>query len=109
MASKEQSDNDIELMRRTLDLPGRSVGRVSASPLVGCLIVDKDGDIAGEGAYVFKDVVHAEAIALKQTGNRARGGTAYISLEPHHHHSKTPPCTEALIDAVEPLPFIQAG
>lgn len=86
-------------MRRTLELAEKGRGRVSPSPLVGCLILDKDGMIAGEGFYVFEDVVHAEAIALDQAGERANGGTAYISLEPHHHQSKTSPCTRALLDA----------
>jgi diaminohydroxyphosphoribosylaminopyrimidine deaminase/5-amino-6-(5-phosphoribosylamino)uracil reductase len=75
------------------------VGLVSPNPLVGCVIVSDDGEIVGEGTYVFDDTLHAEQIALAQAGERAKGGTAYVSLEPHHHHGKTPPCTEALIDA----------
>lgn len=63
------------------------------------MIVSADGAIVGEGTYIYDDLVHAEAIALEKAGERARGGTAYVSLEPHDHHGKTPPCTEALINA----------
>jgi len=55
--------------------------------------------IVGEGTYIYDDVIHAEAIALEQAGERASGGTAYVSLEPHSHQGKTRPCTEALINA----------
>lgn len=72
---------------------------VSPNPLVGCVIVSADGEIVGEGTYIYDNIVHAEAIALEQAGNRANGGTAYVSLEPHSHHGRTPPCTEALINA----------
>ena len=58
-----------------------------------------EGDVVGEGAYIKDNVTHAEAIALEQAGEKAKGGTAYVSLEPHDHHGKTPPCTEALINA----------
>ena len=86
-------------MKRAISLAARGIGQVSPSPLVGCVIVSEDGEVAGEGYYRFKDVIHAEAIALEQAGARAAGGTAYVSLEPHSHFSKTPPCTEALINA----------
>jgi len=72
---------------------------VSPNPLVGCVIFSADGEFIGEGTYIYDNVVHAEAIALEQAGSKARGGTAYVSLEPHSHHGKTPPCTEALINA----------
>jgi diaminohydroxyphosphoribosylaminopyrimidine deaminase/5-amino-6-(5-phosphoribosylamino)uracil reductase len=93
------SDRDIELTQRSLDLSAKGIGLVSPNPLVGCVIVSTDGDIVGEGAYVYDDVTHAEAIALEQASGRAKGGTAYVSLEPHSHYGKTPPCTDALINA----------
>src|SRR5512146_2192085 len=93
------TDRDIELTGRALDLAARGIGLVSPNPLVGCVVVSSDGEVVGEGTYIRDDVVHAEAIALQQAGKRARGGTAYVSLEPHGHQSRTPPCTEALIDA----------
>lgn len=94
-----REDHDIELTRRALDLAGRGVGLVSPNPLVGCVIVAGDGEVVGEGTYIKDDVTHAEIIALDKAGERARRGTAYVSLEPHDHHGKTPPCTEALINA----------
>jgi diaminohydroxyphosphoribosylaminopyrimidine deaminase/5-amino-6-(5-phosphoribosylamino)uracil reductase len=93
------TDRDIELTRRALERAEEGVGNVSPNPLVGCVIVDAEGEIVGEGTYRFAAVTHAEVIALQQAGDRARGGAAYVSLEPHSHHGKTPPCTEALIDA----------
>ena len=84
--------------------PGRSSGlraawQVSPVPLVGTGIVDVGGEVVGEGVYVFDQVKHAETIALEHSGDRARGGTAYVSLEPHAHHGRTQPCTDALIKA----------
>jgi len=86
-------------MARALELSLKGVGLVSPGPLVGCVIVSASGEIVGEGFYVFEDVKHAETIALEQAGERARGGTAYVSLEPHAHRGRTPPCTDALLAA----------
>lgn len=86
-------------MRRALELAARGRGQVSPSPLVGCVIVDTAGEVVGEGFYLYAGLNHAETIALKQAGERARGGTAYVTLEPHAHHGRTPPCTDALISA----------
>lgn len=85
--------------RHALRLAMNGVGLVSPNPLVGCVIYSAQGENVGEGTYVKDDVTHAEVIALQQAGTRAKGGTAYVSLEPHDHHGKTPPCTEALINA----------
>ncbi len=93
------SDRDIELTRRSLTLAAAGIGLVSPNPLVGCVVLSPDGEVAGEGTYIYDEITHAEAIALEQAGDRAKGGTAYVSLEPHSHHSKTPPCTDALINA----------
>jgi len=87
------------MMAQALELAAKGVGRVSPGPLVGCVIVDSRGEVAGEGFYVYEDVKHAETMALQQAGDRARGGCAYVSLEPHAHHGRTAPCTEALIAA----------
>jgi diaminohydroxyphosphoribosylaminopyrimidine deaminase / 5-amino-6-(5-phosphoribosylamino)uracil reductase len=86
-------------MRRALALAAEGIGRVSPSPLVGSVIVDADGRVAGEGTYIYENVTHAEVLALSEAGERARGGTAYVTLEPHSHTGRTPPCTEALINA----------
>lgn len=90
---------DVDLTARAIELARAGVGRVSPNPLVGCVIVSTDGTIVGEGTYIKDGTTHAEVIALEQAGERARGGTAYVSLEPHDHFGKTPPCTEALINA----------
>jgi diaminohydroxyphosphoribosylaminopyrimidine deaminase / 5-amino-6-(5-phosphoribosylamino)uracil reductase len=90
---------DHRFMTRALELARQGIGRVSPGPLVGCVIVDQKNRIVGEGFYVFEDVKHAETIALAEAGNRARGGTAYVSLEPHAHYGRTSPCTDALIAA----------
>lgn len=86
-------------MSHALELALKGSGLVSPGPLVGCVIVDALGAIVGEGFYVFENVNHAETIALAQAGDRARGGTAYVSLEPHAHFGRTAPCTDALIAA----------
>lgn len=86
-------------MRRAIELAGLGTGLVSPNPLVGCVVVSKNGEVLGEGTYVKNEVTHAEVIALMKAGTKAAGGTAYVSLEPHDHHGKTPPCTEALINA----------
>jgi diaminohydroxyphosphoribosylaminopyrimidine deaminase / 5-amino-6-(5-phosphoribosylamino)uracil reductase len=84
---------------RALALAARGAGQVSPGPLVGCVVVDVNGEVVGEGFYVYEGVKHAETLALEQAGGRARGATAYVTLEPHAHTGRTPPCTEALINA----------
>ena len=97
--STEPEEFDIEMSRRALELAACGIGQVSPSPLVGCVIVSKQGEVVGEGCYVYENLIHAEVIALEKAGEKARGGTAYVSLEPHAHQGRTPPCTEALIKA----------
>src|SRR5829696_7631676 len=94
-----RSETDARFMERALALAAEGAGRVSPNPLVGCVVVSKSGEVVGEGTYLYENVTHAEVIALKQAGERAQGGIAYVSLEPHAHHGKTPPCTEALVQA----------
>ncbi len=92
-------ESDLSFSKQALDLASQGKGLVSPNPLVGCVIVSAAGEVVGEGIYQYDNVTHAEVIALEQAGERASGGTAYISLEPHSHHGKTPPCTDALINA----------
>ena len=87
------------MMARALELAARGAGQVSPGPLVGCVVVDRQGEVVGEGFYLFEGVKHAETRALEQAGARARGATAYVTLEPHAHTGRTPPCTEALVRA----------
>lgn len=93
------SDTDRRLMARALELACRGIGQVSPGPLVGCVVVNTIGEIVGEGQFIYEDVMHAETVALREAGKRARGGTAYVSLEPHAHQGRTPPCTDALLAA----------
>ena len=87
------------MMQRALELAAQGTGQVSPGPLVGTVIVDWNGEIVGEGFYLYEQIKHAETIALEQAGDKTRGGTAYVSLEPHAHQGRTPPCTDALIKA----------
>jgi diaminohydroxyphosphoribosylaminopyrimidine deaminase / 5-amino-6-(5-phosphoribosylamino)uracil reductase len=93
------TETDRRMMARALELSKKGVGQVSPGPLVGCVLVSPKGEVVGEGFYLFENVKHAETIALDMAGERARGGTAYVSLEPHAHHGRTAPCTDALIAA----------
>lgn len=93
------SDTDRRLMQRALELAAKGIGQVSPGPLVGCVIASPQGEVVGEGFYVYEQLKHAETYALEQAGARAKGATAYVSLEPHAHHGRTPPCTDALIKA----------
>jgi len=85
-------------MARALELAARARGRTSPNPMVGAVLV-KDGEIVGEGFHPRAGEPHAEIFALRQAGERARGATLYINLEPCCHYGRTPPCTEALIRA----------
>ncbi|MCE6994880.1 bifunctional diaminohydroxyphosphoribosylaminopyrimidine deaminase/5-amino-6-(5-phosphoribosylamino)uracil reductase RibD [Saccharothrix sp. S26] len=74
-------------------------GTTSPNPPVGCVILDAGGELVGEGATRPPGGAHAEVVALGRAGERARGGTAVVTLEPCAHHGRTPPCTGALLDA----------
>ncbi len=86
------------MMSRALQLAEGGAGLVSPGPLVGCVIA-RDKKVLGEGFYLFEEIKHAETLALEQAGEAPRGATAYVSLEPHAHFGRTPPCTDALIAA----------
>ena len=83
---------------RALELAELGRGKVADHPLVGAVLV-RDGEVVGEGWYEYDRVDHAEKIALDHAGERACGATLYVSLEPCAHHGRTPPCTDAVIDA----------
>lgn len=92
------SDFDHQMMRRALQLA--QLGRYSThpNPRVGCVVVQGER-IVGEGWHRKSGEAHAEPLALAAAGAAARGSTVYVTLEPHSYHSRTPPCTEALIRA----------
>jgi diaminohydroxyphosphoribosylaminopyrimidine deaminase/5-amino-6-(5-phosphoribosylamino)uracil reductase len=88
---------DERFMRRCLELAELAVGRTSPNPLVGAVVLDSSGAVAGEGHHKAAGQPHAEVEALNQAGDRARGGTLYINLEPCCHYGRTPPCTDRII------------
>ena len=91
--------DDVHHMRHALRLAGRALGQTAPNPAVGCVIVTNDGVIVGRGWTARGGRPHAEAIALQQAGEAARGATAYVTLEPCAHHGQTPPCADALVQA----------
>jgi diaminohydroxyphosphoribosylaminopyrimidine deaminase / 5-amino-6-(5-phosphoribosylamino)uracil reductase len=93
------SQQDEQFMRQALELARLGTALTSPGPRVGAIIVDSHGNFAGSGFYTFDGTKHAEILALEQAGSLARGGTIYLSLEPHCHQGRTPPCTDALIAA----------
>jgi diaminohydroxyphosphoribosylaminopyrimidine deaminase/5-amino-6-(5-phosphoribosylamino)uracil reductase len=105
-------------MRRALQLAALGAGRTSPNPLVGAVVLDACGQLVGEGYHARAGEAHAEVGALAQAGERARGGTLVVTLEPCCHHGRTPPCTEAVIAAgvsrvvvamADPNPLVAGG
>ncbi|MFD5115337.1 bifunctional diaminohydroxyphosphoribosylaminopyrimidine deaminase/5-amino-6-(5-phosphoribosylamino)uracil reductase RibD [Streptomyces sp. NPDC058391] len=86
-------------MRRAVVLAARGLGSTRPNPVVGCVILDASGQLAGEGFHQRAGGPHAEIHALRAAGARARGGTAYVTLEPCDHTGRTGPCSQALVDA----------
>jgi len=89
---------DHRYMARALRLARRGLYTTDPNPRVGCVLV-RDGEIVGEGWHAVAGGPHAEILALQAAGERARGATAYLTLEPCCHHGRTPPCTDALAAA----------
>jgi diaminohydroxyphosphoribosylaminopyrimidine deaminase/5-amino-6-(5-phosphoribosylamino)uracil reductase len=83
---------------RALELAERGRGKTRDHPLVGAVVV-RDDEVVGEGWYEYDGVRHAEAIALEQAGEAARGATLYVTLEPCSHQGRTPPCADAVVAA----------
>ncbi|HSF86468.1 MAG TPA: bifunctional diaminohydroxyphosphoribosylaminopyrimidine deaminase/5-amino-6-(5-phosphoribosylamino)uracil reductase RibD [Acidimicrobiia bacterium] len=103
MSRRAQSDNRAE-PRHSLSPLERAFALAAPhhphpNPRVGAVILDAEGAVVGEGAHEMAGGPHAEIVALEEAGSRAAGGTAYVTLEPCNHHGRTPPCTEALIQA----------
>jgi diaminohydroxyphosphoribosylaminopyrimidine deaminase / 5-amino-6-(5-phosphoribosylamino)uracil reductase len=92
------TEADRELMGRALALAARGLDTTTPNPRVGCVIV-KDGALVGTGWHERAGLPHAEVLALKDAGERARGATLYVNLEPCSHHGRTPPCVEAIVPA----------
>ena len=111
-------DDESAIMRHALTLAARGEGLVEPNPMVGAVIVDEDRRLLGEGFHERFGGPHAEVNALAQAGERARGATLFVTLEPCCHHGKTPPCSRAVIDAgirrvvvcaIDPSPQVAGG
>jgi diaminohydroxyphosphoribosylaminopyrimidine deaminase/5-amino-6-(5-phosphoribosylamino)uracil reductase len=90
--------DDGVFMRRAHVLAERGWGRTAPNPMVGAVVV-RDGVVVGEGWHAEYGGPHGEVEALRAAGDRARGATVYVTLEPCNHHGKTPPCSDALLAA----------
>ncbi len=92
------STEDLRHMRAALELARAAEGRLSPNPRVGAVLV-RDGEVVGRGFHRGPGTAHAEIEALREAGERARGATLYVTLEPCRHYGRTPPCTAALVGA----------
>jgi len=89
---------DKSFMREALDLARQGRAQASPNPLVGAVVV-RDGEVVGRGFHTYAGLLHAETIALREAGDRARGADVYLTLEPCSHQGRTAPCVDALIAA----------
>src|SRR5262245_19575909 len=105
-------------MLRAVALAAKGLGSTSPNPVVGCVILDAAGDVVGEGFHAYAGGPHAEVRALAAAGERARGGTAVVTIEPCNHVGRTGPCSRALAAAgvrrvvaalTDPNPVAQGG
>jgi diaminohydroxyphosphoribosylaminopyrimidine deaminase / 5-amino-6-(5-phosphoribosylamino)uracil reductase len=117
VASERQAAEDAAMMR-AVALASLGLGTTSPNPVVGCVILDAAGEVVGEGVHAYAGGPHAEVRALAAAGERARGGTAVVTMEPCDHVGRTGPCTQALIRAgvvrvvagvVDPNPVASGG
>ncbi len=113
----QASEFDRAMMQKCLELARQALGKTAPNPLVGAVVV-KDGQIIGTGFHPGAGQPHAEVFALREAGEQAKGATIYVSLEPCNHYGRTPPCSEALVQAgvakvvvgmVDPNPLVSGG
>jgi diaminohydroxyphosphoribosylaminopyrimidine deaminase / 5-amino-6-(5-phosphoribosylamino)uracil reductase len=111
------NEHDFHFMDHALSLARKGIGLASPNPAVGCVIV-REGEIVGEGFHEYDKRDHAEIVALRMAGEKARGATLYVTLEPCNHKGRTGPCTEAILAAgvsrvvaaaVDPNPKVTGG
>jgi diaminohydroxyphosphoribosylaminopyrimidine deaminase/5-amino-6-(5-phosphoribosylamino)uracil reductase len=95
------SDDDLDqcMLERAARIALRGHGDAEPNPAVGCVIANALGRVVAEGRTAICGGPHAEVVALRRAGDAARGGTAWVTLEPCNHHGRTPPCVDALIAA----------
>ena len=92
------SPQDAAFMQQALDLAKQGEFTTTPNPSVGCVLV-KDGEVVGKGFHAKAGEPHAEVMALREAGEKARGATAYVTLEPCSHFGRTPPCAKGLVEA----------
>jgi len=92
------TDQDTSHLQRAREIARRGWGLVHPNPMVGCVLV-KEGEVVAEGWHTEWGGAHAEVNALREAEDRAKGATAFVSLEPCNHFGKTPPCSTALLEA----------
>jgi diaminohydroxyphosphoribosylaminopyrimidine deaminase / 5-amino-6-(5-phosphoribosylamino)uracil reductase len=92
-------ETDERFLHQALELAQEGVALTSPNPCVGAVIVDDSGTILGTGSHRYEGLKHAEILALEQAGDRARGATLYINLEPCSHQGRTAPCADAIVAA----------
>ena len=97
--SSSSRESDEYFLHRALELARKGIGLTSPNPCVGAVIVDSAGQMIGEGSHAFEGIKHAEVLALEQAGDKARGATLYINLEPCSHQGRTGACADAVIAA----------
>ncbi|KAJ8904993.1 hypothetical protein NDN08_001505 [Rhodosorus marinus] len=90
---------DRRMMRRCVELAKRAAGKTRPNPVVGCVVVNDEGLVVGEGFHEKAGGPHAEVVALKYAGIHSAGAKVYVSLEPCNHFGRTPPCVDALLNA----------
>jgi len=93
------NSTDEQFMVRALELARQGTALVSPNPCVGAVVLDAAGNVAGEGFHTYAGVKHAEVVALEAAGEKARGGTLYLNLEPCFHQGRTGPCVDAVLKA----------
>lgn len=94
----DKPSKNLYFMSRALALAKRGVGLASPGALVGAVLV-RDGKVVGEGFYRYAETAHAEAIAIRKAGTKARGATLYVTLEPCAHFGRTAPCADLVIQS----------
>lgn len=92
-------ETDEQFLRRALELARQGIGLTSPNPCVGAVLVDDNRNVVGAGSYTYDGVKHAEILAIEQAGEKARGATLFINLEPCSHQGRTGPCADAVIAA----------
>src|SRR5258708_28442124 len=99
MSLHSSPDNDDLFLGRALELARAGIALTSPNPCVGAVVVTSDGTLVGEAFHTYQGKKHAEILAIERAGERARGGTLYLNLEPCSHQGRTGPCADAVIAA----------